>query len=603
MDLPTPPHSAGIENGNPPGPALELHQELENALLEGLSRASFPFPQHPEAADLAGIFEPGAMAVEPAAAPAPVDGIDTEFETALLHGLANRATVFAADPGYGDPPLSPVPRGPRFRQEDPVREPGFELDTSVIEDLADDQWTSSDDEAPFVRPGPSLSAGAPEGPDTAPDGDDTVSAGDPEPPGLRGIAAGSAETGIPAFAAEVDIDIVDTEHAFHGQASDWSVAALAFAADPATETALREGLLHYEGASPDDDDPQVWPGGLGAAVAAFADGYSSPLVIVDIDGIAYPSGAIHELAEVCDVGTVVIAVGSNDTARFSREILLAGVSDYLVKPLTAQAVREATGRISASRTDAPATGCVAGFAGTGGSGATTLAVATALHAAATGRYVSVLDLNRTAPVAALLLDVQPAPGLEQLIEVAGKAPPDPEVLNGVRAQHSERISVYGYRWTPALPATPGLPALTCLIGELRRRSQLVLIDGLDDPRTQFALLREVDVPVLVAEPTAGGAVRAARMLELLEGCPPMVTVQNHTRAFRAGSGPRSLVHPGLETAPEIVVPYLPFLQEIVDRGWRGDRLPRRLKRPVAGLLDRILASVSAGGDVALPEAA
>ena len=238
---------------------------------------------------------------------------------------------------------------------------------------------------------------------------------------------------------------------------------------------------------------------------------------------------------------------------------------------------------------------MAGFAGTGGSGATTLAVATALHAAETGRYVSVLDLNRTVPVAALLLDVQPAAGLEQLIEVAGKAPPDPEMLNGVRAQRSERIAVYAYRWAPVLPSAPDIPALTRLLGELRSRSQLVLVDGMDDPRTQFALLPEVDVPVLVAEPTAGGVARVARMLELLEGCPPAVAVQNHTRAFRTGAG--------LETASEVVVPYLPSLPEIVDRGWPGDRIPRRLRKPVEGLLDRILASARTAGGVPFSEAA
>ena len=599
MDLRT---IAGIPNGKPPG--LEIHPTLEDALLEGLSEAPSSSPRDSGAADLASLFLPNDAAVETAAAPESTpDGIDADFETALLHGLSARPAVSGGDSEYGDPPLNLFEPEPRFARDEPVLETGLEFGNSLIEDLADDPWTSPDDKRSFDRPEASRWADLPEGPDIVPDGGDTAPIGDPEPPdstGLRGFAAEfpgtEPEPAIPepgdAIAPELDVDPGD---ASRGPASGWSAAALAFAADPATETALREALLHFDGVAAGGDDPQVWPGGLGAAVAAFADGHSSALVIVDIDGIAYPPGAIHELAEVCDVGTVVIAVGSNDTARFSREIMLAGVSEYLVKPLTPEAVREATGRVFASRADAPATGCVAGFAGTGGSGATTLAVATALHAAETGRYVSVLDLNRTVPVAALLLDVQPAAGLEQLIEVAGKAPPDPEMLNGVRAQRSERIAVYAYRWTPVLPAAPEIPALTRLLGELRSRSQLVLVDGMDDPRTQFALLPEVDVPVLVAEPTAGGAARAARILELLEGCPPAVAVQNHTRAFGTGAG--------LETAPEIVVPYLPSLPEIVDRGWPGDRLPRRLRRPVAGLLDRILASARVARGVPLREAA
>ena len=51
----------------------------------------------------------------------------------------------------------------------------------------------------------------------------------------------------------------------------------------------------------------------------------------------------------------------------------------------------------------------------------------------------------------------------------------------------------------------------------------------------------------------------------------------------------------METAPDIVVPHLPSLPEIADRGWPGDRLPRRLRKPVAGLLDRIVASARVAG--------
>ena len=597
MDLRNSPDTAGIPDGTPHEPALEILPNLENALLEGLTGTSPSFLRDPGTVDFTSIPDPDAAAVDTEAVPAaPVDAIDADFEAELLQGLSNRPEVSGSDPEFGNPPLALLHPEPRYSEEDPAPEPGFELGASLIEGLADDQWISSGDEEPLARPGALPPAEMPGSPDVVPDGGNAG----PGRTGLLGLAAEFSETDMPAFAPGMDVDIEDP---FGRWASEWSVAALAFAADPATETALREGLLHFEGTVPGHDDPQVWPGGLRAAVAAFADGHSSPLVIVDIDGIDYPSGAIHELAEVCDVGTVVIAVGSNDTARFSREILLAGVSDYLVKPLTAEAVREATGRISASRAHATSTGCVAGFTGTGGSGTTTLAVATALHAAETGRYVSVLDLNRTVPVAALLLDVQPAAGLEQLIEVAGKAPPNPNMLSGVRAQRSERISVYGYRWAPELPAGPDIPALAWLLGELRNHSQLVLVDGIDDPRTQFALLSEVDVPVLVAEPTADGAVRAARMAELLENCPPAVTVQNHTRPFRTDTGVRSLVNAGLETAPDIVVPYLSSLPEIVDRGWPGDRLPRRLKRPVAGLLDRILASGRVAGGVLLAEAA
>ena len=308
---------------------------------------------------------------------------------------------------------------------------------------------------------------------------------------------------------------------------------------------------------------------------------------MDLDGVPFPAGAMHELAEVCEVGTAVIALGSDGSARASREILLAGVSDYLVKPVSPAAIRDAALRATGADTDPTLRGCVAGFAGTGGSGATTLAAAAALHAAEQGRYVSILDLNRTVSSMALLLDVEPAPGLDQLFEVAGRSLPDPGLLDGVRTERSERISVYAYRLGSTLPPAPSMPALDWLLSQLRHRSQLVLVDGLDDPGTYFDLLGEVDLRVLVVEPTASGAARAARTLDLLSPAAPVLLVQNHTRAFRPDAGTAMLNGAGIEAASDVVVPFDRSLPELAGRGWPSDRLPRGLRKPLGALSERL----------------
>ena len=239
--------------------------------------------------------------------------------------------------------------------------------------------------------------------------------------------------------------------------------ALAFVTDADSEHALREGLAGYP-------DAQVWPGGLRAAVAALGRGAGSRLLFVDLDGIPYPAGAIHELAAVCEVGTAVVALGSEGSARFSREVLLAGVSDYLVKPLGAGAVREAAIRAAGAEGDAAASGFTVGFAGSGGSGTTTLAAALALVAAARGRYVSVLDLSRPWSTLSFSLDIEPAAGLEQLFETAERTDLDPEAVDAVRAQRSDRIAVYAYRFSPSPPPPAPVSAVLRLLAELKRRS-------------------------------------------------------------------------------------------------------------------------------------
>ena len=384
------------------------------------------------------------------------------------------------------------------------------------------------------------------------------------------------------------------------------IDALAFATDPASERALREGLAGCR-------DGQVWPGGLRTAAAALSQGHSPRLLFVDLDETPYPAGAIHELAAVCEVETVVIALGSDDTARFSREILLAGVSDYLVKPVTAPAVREAAVRAASPGAGGAAEGWLVGFAGTGGSGATTLAAATALLAAERGRYVSVLDLNRTFPALSFLLDVEPASGLVELLSNVARASLHPEMVDGMRAQRSDRIAVYGYPWNAVPPPLAPVWAVCELLVELQRRSHLVIVDGMDDPATRQTLLAIVDARVLVVEPTAAGAASAAHLLArlgpLLDQDWPFVLVQNHTRAFKANAGALALRNAGVATAPDVAVPFEPTLPAITDRGWPQGRLPRSLREPLARLTDRILIPrgseerVTAAGHPAAAQAA
>ena len=375
------------------------------------------------------------------------------------------------------------------------------------------------------------------------------------------------------------------------------IDALAFATDPASEQALREGLTDFQ-------DAQVWPGDLHAAAAALGQGHAPRLMFVDIDRTSYPAGAIYELSAVCEVGTIVIALGSNDTARHSREILLAGVSDYLVKPVTAAAVRAAAARAAGSARNGEAKGWLVGFAGTGGSGATTLAAATALLAAERGRYVSVLDLNRTFSALSFMLDVEPAGGLVDLLSTVARASLHPEMVDGVRAMRSDRIAVYGYPWSAEPAPLAPVWAVCELFVELQRRSHLVIVDGMDDPATRQTLLAIVDARVLVLEPTATGAAAASRLMArlgpMLHRDWPCVLVQNHTREHEAGAGARTLARAGVSTAPDMTIPFDPALPSIADRGWPKGRIPRALREPLDRLADLVLASPDVESKVADP---
>ena len=367
------------------------------------------------------------------------------------------------------------------------------------------------------------------------------------------------------------------------------LAAVAFATDSDTANILRESLHDYDLPFAGCQAPQIWRGDLRAAINALGSGCSAKLAIVDIDGAPYPAGALHEMAAICEVGTVVITVGSNDSARLGRELLFAGVSDYLVKPITVSAVHDAIDHATAPDEDARSTGTVAGFVGTGGSGSTTLAAAVALDAAKQGRYVSVLDLNRTVAAAAVSLDVEPPSGLDQLFELAAQGTADSEIVDRVEVRRADRIAVYAYGSNAVQPAIPDLSAVNWLVTQLRLRSQLVVVDGLDDPVSCLDFLAEVDTRVLVYEPTHAEAKRVARMLDLLGNHPPVVLVQNCTRSIKRKKRAHSPDDAGPERPPDVVVPFEQSLPEISNRGWPEGRLPRSLRKPLNSLVGRILA--------------
>ena len=481
----------------------------------------------------AGPAERPNPAEPPAIAPAPPDAapIGTDFpdpgdESATPAASTGRDPEPAgapeppagqASPGDGADDPGPPPGDAGAADTSSLRagtaapEPGPAFDDALLRGIAAAPSVSSSDGA-----GPA--AGASAIPVAVPDRDDDA---EEPPPRRRSPAADPAfDESPPGGIAGPPDAAADPLDAVHGDipleaAPPGPAAALAFAADHDTEVALRDGLFGYRSASPGCGDPQVWQGGLRAAIAALGEGHSAPLVFVDIDGIPYPAGAMHELAAVCEEGTVVVAVGSDGTARPGRELLLAGVSDYLAKPLTADAVRAATGRAAAQAIENRPGGRVAGFVGSGGSGTTTLVSAAALHAAERGCYVSVLDLNRSVAAAALALGIEPAAGLDQLLEAAGQAMAEPEMVEGVCARRSDRIEVYAHPWTPTPPAAPFPAAVDRVLAALRLRSQLVLVDGLDESEMRFDAPSEVDTRVFVAEPTAGKAAHLPRMLDML----------------------------------------------------------------------------------------
>ena len=79
---------------------------------------------------------------------------------------------------------------------------------------------------------------------------------------------------------------------------------------------------------------QIIRGGIAKAVEYLSEQRSPNLLLVDISGVELPLSRVQMLADVCEPGTNVIAVGDHNDVALYRDLQAAGVTDYLVKPLT-----------------------------------------------------------------------------------------------------------------------------------------------------------------------------------------------------------------------------------------------------------------------------
>src|SRR5438034_10896014 len=78
----------------------------------------------------------------------------------------------------------------------------------------------------------------------------------------------------------------------------------------------------------------IMRGGIAKSIDYLMAQRSPHLLIVDISGVDLPLSQIHTLADVCEPGVTVIAIGDRNDVGLFRDLTEAGVSDYIVKPLT-----------------------------------------------------------------------------------------------------------------------------------------------------------------------------------------------------------------------------------------------------------------------------
>ena len=333
---------------------------------------------------------------------------------------------------------------------------------------------------------------------------------------------------------------------------------LAFVADVATETAVTDGAAQL-GFS----QYRVLRGGIDKAIAHLDAERSPGVLIVDISGVDLPVSKVHELAEVCEPGVTVVAIGSNNDVGLYRDLIKAGVSEYIVKPVTPQLLAKALAEksepgtpVAISQKQGKLVACVGAR---GGVGATTIAVGLAWYLAnQQSRRVALVDLDLQHGHCALALNARTTPGWREALTNPVRV--DSVFLERIAAKQGERLAVLSCEESLREDLKVTEEAVRTSISVLRSQVHYVIVDV---PRIAAAPYRCVldmaDFRVIVADQTLHSARDAARLRTALaeDGDHRNLLVIN-----RGGEAGRRAVtvkemESVLELRPSVVIPYEP----------------------------------------------
>jgi pilus assembly protein CpaE len=314
---------------------------------------------------------------------------------------------------------------------------------------------------------------------------------------------------------------------------------------------------------------QIVRGGIAKAIEYLSEQRSPYLLFVDISGVELPLSKVQMLADVCEPGTNVIAIGDHNDVALYRDLQEAGVTNYIVKPLTRELVTKAlapktNGSVEMGRAaSALKLGKMVSFIGArGGVGTTTLAANLAWHLAnRQSRRVALVDLDLQHGDCNLLFNTNTTPGLRDAL--ANPLRLDPLLLERIMTQHGERLFVLGgeepiqehVQFTPA--------AVDTLFSVLRSQFHYVIVDVPRIPTPAYRRALEIaDRRVIVVDQTMRSMRDAARLKKAFGDTPggeqPIFVLNREGEAGNHGLSQKEIIGV-LQAKPTSTVPFLPKL--------------------------------------------
>lgn len=329
-------------------------------------------------------------------------------------------------------------------------------------------------------------------------------------------------------------------------------------------------------------------GGIESAIRTLATTGSPTFLIVDLSNSANPQDDMNALAEVCEPGTMVIAVGTQNDVTLYRNLVTSGVLDYLVKPVSSDAIRDALlSAEQAARAPESAEAkvqedeqdkLIAVVGVRGGVGTSMVASSCAwILANEMKRPTALLDMDIYFGTDALTFDLEPGRGLCDALENPSRV--DGLFIERAMIRESENLSILGAEASLNDPAYTDPAALSHLVNELKQNFRYVVVDL---PRTLVAdhplMLSEASEIILVCDLTLAATRDTIRFLSFCKSVAPEAKVRillNKTSQQNLVEVDRKDFEASIEQSVDWEIPLDQKLMIQVARG--GKNLPQSAK--------------------------
>ena len=255
------------------------------------------------------------------------------------------------------------------------------------------------------------------------------------------------------------------------------------------------------------------------------EGENPRVLIIDLSDSDAPIAELSAARTVGGDDIKIVALGVvNDVALF-RDLLAAGATDYVVKPVSREALAAALEKRSVTAAVGGGLGQVIAFIGSrGGVGTTMTAVSCAwILSEKRNEPTALLDLDLHFGTVALKLDTDPGSGLSDALEQPSRI--DSLFIERAMVKVSENLRILAAEaaMTQQLAVDPG--AIDVLLYELRRKFAWVVVDL---PRwvtpTQRVVLGAASRVVVLCERSLAGLRDTIRLQTLLREHAPQTSL-------------------------------------------------------------------------------